>query len=314
MKVRKLRNRKLLPTLIIFPFMLFARVYQKGPDLEMKGMIFKLPAIFFGFVSVPNSQRQVRTMNYWLHKLKYPNNYMFITKQSKDRKFNYLKPIFGTCDTIRFNKDEDRAIKRMAGMQYFFDHVEYDYYWSLTDDVFIDVDNLEMLQAYLLNKYNASKDKVFIGQNDGTFLQGGVGFVMSRAAAEIILPHGNDWTNNINTFDDIELDKFRVLLGLNQSETYSPFVFGEEPKILEQIDFQNNKYKKCDDKPLPWSRNYELPRLIALHTRNVNISLAMNNLIKAKNIVTNLYYRYKAVILDLCVGKEYNITDIKLGR
>ena len=276
--------------------------------------MYKIPSIFIGLISMEGSERQDSIMHNWLNKLKLPNSYAFITKPTPMKNYNYITPPDFATSKGWTGEDKDRAIKRMAGMEYFLKHKEFDYYWSITDDIMVDIDNLDMMLMYLMKRYNTNKDRVFIGQNYLFFLQGAVGFVMSRAAAEIVYPKRDEWIKNFKEVDDIETDKFRIYLGLQQADTYSPFVYGEEPTIFLDKDFLDKVNHTCIRKKLPWSKNFPLPRLIAMHSRYESAVEAMRNLIRVKENITNIYYRYNNYHMELCIGEKYNYFDLIHGE
>ena len=215
-------------------------------------------------------------------------------------------PLINTSTNDWIKPHKDRGIKRITGMHYFLHNTTYDYYWSLTDDVALDLNNLDRLLYYLMKNYDSQRDDVFIGQSFGNFLQGGVGFIMSRHTAAMVLPHSAEWISGMEREDDVETDKFRVYAKIKTIDTYSPFVYGEEPNIFIEKRFWKKNFSECDNKPIPWSPNFRLTDLLALHARYVDVNEALQNLIHAKEEVNNLYFRYLRAHIEICKGPIYS--------
>lgn len=269
------------------------------------------PSIFLGIISTKDSERQNIIMKNWLNKLQKPHEYAFISTPSKTNKYEYLEPDKELISLLNKNDDfimqnQDRAAKRITGMRYFLQNTSHDYYWSITDDVVVDIDEFDRLIIYLMENYNSFHDKVFIGQNLGTFIQGGTGFIISRYAAEIVLSISKEWIKNMTKEDDVETDKFRQILEIEQKETFCPFFFGEDPLIFIIEEFWKRNFSICDNKNYPWSPNFKLIDLLALHTRTFDAFSALLNLKQAKKESNNLYFRYEKTHFELCRGSNYS--------
>ena len=116
-----------------------------GPFLQSQ-LQFQ-PSIFFGIISTYKSTRQNHIYSWWIKNLPLQHNYAFLTQPSNP-KYNYLVayPQFSAlADTPSqwLRPHKDRAIKRITGMKYFYENTSHEYYWSLTDDIAIDIDNLD---------------------------------------------------------------------------------------------------------------------------------------------------------------------------
>lgn len=89
-----------------------------------------------------------------------------------------------------------------------------------------------------------------------------------------------------------------------------PFMFGEEPRMFK-AGFHKENHPKCVKKnPHPWSPNYKLIDLIALHCRYEDCDHMLNNLIQAKKERQDLYYYQYGTQLQFCVGEKYNLYDL----
>ncbi|EAY20410.1 hypothetical protein TVAG_110220 [Trichomonas vaginalis G3] len=205
-------------------------------------------------------------------------------------------------------QNKDRAARRMTGLEYFLYNTTNDYYWSLTDDVPIDVDNMDKILRHLQNNYLPLNESVFIGHSlKGWFIQGGTGFLLSRYGAKMIIEHAVDWVRDIPYEDDKATLDFRIWMGLSKRDTYSSLMFGEEPRVFNQSEFWKQKLPRCHSfHRSRCSDNYKITDLHALHTRKMNASLAMERLKQAKRESTDLYFYYCYMDLYLCRGEKYN--------
>lgn len=280
---------------------------------EIRAAITYKPSIFFGFVSTGNPKRVNFVYNNWLHKLQPPHNYAFISKNPNKSKLNFILPyhkyiVYAGNSSSWPQQNIDRAAKRMTGLEYFLYNTTNDYYWSLTDDVPIDIDNMEHILKHLQQNYLPLNESVFIGHSlQGWFIQGGTGFLLSRYGAKLIIDHGVDWVKNITVEDDKATLEFRPWLGVSKRDTYSSLMFGEEPYAFNHSEFWNDKLPKCKrNHPKRCSENYKITDLHALHTRFMDAAVAMENLKQAKKIATDLYFYYCYMDLYLCKGEPYN--------
>ena len=192
--------------------------------------------IFFGIVTVPNSNRQQLMYDYWYERANKEAGHevAFICKQGKKsyaKGGKYLPP-YEDYYNFHINKnykvaDKDRAIKRVFAARYFLENTTHSWYWSMTDDVSVDVDGLEMIIEELNQKYDTEKDYVLKGQcmyyEKEFYLQGGTGYIMSRAAARQLIEYGPRWIANMNYYDDLKIKDFRIFLGLNIVEDLTLF-------------------------------------------------------------------------------------------
>ena len=153
---------------------------------------------------------------------------------------------------------------------------------------------------------------IFNYHNEGGFPQGGVGFILSRAAAEKLVSYGREWVKQITTYDDVELDKLRKYLNISQEETLNPFFYGEDVVEFLNSKFWMQTFPYCRKHQFPYSNNTPLINLVALHTKLCNISQSFQNLLKAKLSINNLYYFYHLQTIHLCQGKSY--FNIDFGR
>lgn len=280
-------------------------------DLSLKVDDLCKTTIFFGFVSQEGSPRQTNIMRWWVSALMTHEYAFIVNKTSKQNKFykslnigKEYEDLYRNAN-LKYTCDTDRGTKRIVGLKYFLHNTTCDYYWSLTDDVAVDLHGLRVMIRYLEDNYNPNTDNVFMGESYGHFLQGGTGFVMSRRAAEIVEKRSKEWLLGIRIADDVETDKFRKYLGMNERETYSPFVFGEEPYAFYSPDFYKSNLRWCPNTSFPTSPVYKLTNLVALHAKFTNPNKAMTNLIRGKMYINDIYFYYFRMSLYLCKGPPY---------
>ena len=274
-------------------------------------------SILFGLITMPSDMaRQKNCVEHWLKKAQENGHEgIFISAIGKEIPgYRYLHPtedqVALTAGTSLFLKsNKDRGMKRMIGMEYFLYQTNFEYYWSLTEDVSIDVDWIETLIDELNLKYNPINDNVFIGQSHGNFLQGGTGVIISRHAAEVLLPYMKGWVKNMGREDDVSLDQLRVILGLQVSETYAPYMFGEEPFAFQDANFWRHEFGTCVKTSIPTSPVYPLCDLVALHARMIDQYAALSNLVNAKKFISDLYFSYMKTNMHLCRWKSYHSCD-----
>lgn len=122
--------------------------------------------VFFGAVTVAKSKRRYLIWDEWMYRLNMQGHHhaMFLEKPAKDYPNYYLdtnQTLMNLPKQDRYRPDDrDRMSKRVTGAQYMLKHKEYDWYWSLTDDVMIDTAELDNFMCELSNSYNPKKDFV----------------------------------------------------------------------------------------------------------------------------------------------------------
>jgi len=214
------------------PTIVFPKLY---PDI--RNMNNTRRRVFFGLVSMPGDPRQDFTNIMWLRELvEYtPHDAAFLCKEGKELPgFKYLHPGDEYNDVINKGKegwkDRDRAIKRYVAAKYFYENTTYDWYWSATDDVYVDIPNLQKFLDHLNAKYDPNKDLVFKSHtiyNRGIhFPQGGVGMIFSRKAVGEFLKIGIEFVKSISTYDDVEFWKIRKYFNMTITEIATPYMFG----------------------------------------------------------------------------------------
>ena len=141
--------------------------------------------------------------------------------------------------------------------------------WFLrtTYDVYISWKNLWRLFSELDSKYDAAKDKVFVGQVIAgmRYIHGGPGWIMSRAAVEEYVRDETRLTviyNKKRVGDDVNIVQFVKRLNLTAADVHTsqfvgPPLHGELwPSLIEQ-NFNFSSVGKCPEK----TNKFELARV-----------------------------------------------------
>lgn len=275
--------------MIIFP-----KLY---PDLRTKGATNT--TIFFALISMAGDVRQDFSNAMWLREInKYsPHKGVFLCKEGRKLPgVQYLQPSKEDYEIINMlpsaTADRDRAMKRLIGAKYFYEKTNYDWYWSATDDLYIDIPNLHRLMESLESKYNPRKDIVYKAHtiyNKGVYYpQGGTGYIFSRKAVGEFLKFGLDFVKNITKWDDYEFWRLRKIFNLSIKDVSTHYMYGQgfsfknltDPKQLDNL-------KECPmEFPLQGIYDFAAPMcdMVAYHSifqfydcyRNLRIA-AMNN-------------------------------------
>lgn len=113
----------------------------------------------------------------------------------------------------------DLLAKTMFAMNYFLNETEFSWMWRGTDDVIINFAKLDNFTSMLESKYDPNRDAVVLGHcisralhkkdrkpnQQTSWIQGGSGFVMSRAAALRMAPL-TEWLLELDATNDLEED------------------------------------------------------------------------------------------------------------
>lgn len=192
--------------------------------------------VFLGVITVPNSKRRNIPWTEWMYRMNQEGFHkaMFIEQTQSDYPEYYLNINKTLLNLPKKPKvlpaDRDRSSKRVTGAQYMIKHLEYDWYWSLTDDVYVDISALDNYITELLQIYDPRKDFVIAGQYmkriGYEYLQGGSGMIFSRKAAEIFVEKGEDWIKNVSLCDDCQIEYFFHSIGKKVISASSDRMFG----------------------------------------------------------------------------------------
>lgn len=270
-------------------------------------------------LSLPDDPRQVVSYE---GNLKYINektrhSAMFITKKGENKN-NY--PIIEPHEELDklsvsfFKKDgnKDRAVKRISACKYFIENTSYDYLWVGTDDLFFDIEAIDPMLADLNSKFDTSRDIVLKGHNiqikEVFFLQGGSGWIVSRAGALAISEVGKKWIKNIKLNDDMEVHNLRKMLKLSISDLTCHYMYGHDFNQNVSYGFWKYEVPQCPKTLVqtemhPHNILYPLRELVGFHcwpnkgNEALNIS---NSLIDAKHHDSSLYMHFDSLYMTIC--------------
>ena len=275
----------------------FSNFSAQSSNFTIKGKIF------FGFITSPGStERREYLWKAWLKDAveKYHYSYAFILKEQLENNYvaiptddSYYDPTpesKGARDPAFYLANKERGFKRLTMMKYFIEHTDAKYLMVTGDDVIFQVERLEWLMEQFDKDINDTETDIRIwGEcvsfQDKQWLQGGVGFAMTRAAARECLKYKEKWMKYIHIADDLDFTEMLKYIGFPIEETETPFFIGHGLPILRNNALQlkicpqniiNSKSKLCGTGLHPISK------VIAYHENN------NQNRVRKMEIIRNL--------------------------
>lgn len=230
-------------------------------------------------LSMPDNPRQTLAYNY-NHKYineKTRHKAMFITSRGKNiNNYSIVEPHEDLMQLTYINgkKDanRDRAAKRISACKYFIENTTFDYVWVGSDDLYFDVDAIDPMLVDFENQFDTKKDIVLKGHNvdfgHTVFLQGGSGWILSRAGARLASKVGYDWVNNLSGADDMQTHHLRTKMKLNIQDTSTHYMFGHYFKQNVEYGFWKGNVTKCPVnvptyRTWPRNKHFSLKELVA---------------------------------------------------
>lgn len=262
-------------------------------------------------------QRQKDQSNSWTNEIaKRGHTVKYIAEIAKENRVLpsecYISPDknlyqYGKNNTSKHSKtllkgNIDRAIKRITACQYFLRETNDAFLWIMTDDVYVDVNKLDKVTRSYAKKYNTKKEiKVFgncvyIKKSKKSYsfayLQGGVGYIFSRAAAKLAVENGPKWIESIKREDDFD---FNVLLDMmNISIRETAFSIGTGNIFTHDIypGFENNISKCAGNEYLEQCNSglNPLADIVAVHSDNTEKTKAWIKIISELSSKSDRYY------------------------
>lgn len=308
-------------------FLIFNSIFNVHYQIQSIKVLFKFDQhlskkrVFFGLVSMPKLNRQSITYQYWMKELyrRGVDDVAFITKPSdvENLTAKYIHPTEEDNKIINPSEkaDTDRGMKRVLGAKYFVNHSNYAWYWSMTDDVLVDLNALDMMMNEFSMKYDTEKDIVMKGHlytyfsANKTYIypQGGSGFLMSKAAVHKFLSFGVDWAKKLKWPEDIYGDFIIKKLNISYQSVMTPYMYGNA-NVIFPIP---KKIKNCEDtkicpslinKTMTVSDLTPLKKLVAIHYHSSrrNSHIKTMNEIKRLKACKNLYYYINITRMYIC--------------
>lgn len=205
-----------------------------------------------------------------------------------------------------YKSDIDRMAKRLTGAQYVKNHEEFDWYWTLTDDVSIDIPEINKMLAKISLTKDPRKDIIILGECvaanwssiNKTYLQGGVGYILSRKATLEFLDYAPEWFKNSPKLDDVAIRVFIDHLNLTMNDVSIHQFHGTEIGFpFNQTTFEENiatcpkEYTPIDDCGYGNNNFYPIQELSALHLSNPKVNIReWSRIMNAKKTKKNIYY------------------------
>ena len=290
-----------------------------------------IDGFFISLITTANSTRQNITYRKWMKSIENTKHQaLFISNEANDIPGNkyivYSHQIEQMVNMNQSRRDREILLKRFIGMKYFLENTSYKWYLCTSDDVFIKIENLDLIVQELNSKYDTFKDHVILGHcielykdnkkkrkkkrkkkyEKMIYLQGGSGYIMSRYTAQAIVDLGTNFISTVNIYDDLAWTYYIKLFNLTSSAISSPYLYGHihaKDRIMKQ-----KTYPICPNiSELPKTQCYgqqlfKAETLSVFHCSDLKILYryvtAWNSLMKR---YPNLYYYYGRVRINYCV-------------
>jgi hypothetical protein len=137
--------------------------------------------------------------------------------------------------TSATHKSRDLGAKFFFAIRYFLESTDARWFFRGIDDTFINFMALPGYVERLEERFDPRRDFVFRGNcvtEAFEFPQGGSGYVISRAAARVMAPHGRRFLRDMHRADDLNFRFFLAQFGVNMTditdEAFCGHYFGDE--------------------------------------------------------------------------------------
>ena len=214
---------------------------------------------FFGIVTSKDAKdRRSFSWNSWLkNAVKRGHYYAMTSYEEKLENYATIKvdnsfydpylDLNKTNNTKFFLGNKDRAFKRLSCLQYFIDNTDAKYAFVTCDDVIIQTKRLDWLMQQLDKDINDTSTDIYIwgdcnSYNGVMWLQGGVGYIFTRAAARACLMHKVRWMKEFKRADDLDFGLMLNYINFPIQKTETPYFIGHG---LVAIPNSIQQAKKC---------------------------------------------------------------------
>ena len=145
------------------------------------------------------------------------------------------------------HENVDRAFKRLTLLDYFLKNTTAKYALISTDDIIIQTDRLEWFIKELDKKVLDSEKEVRVYGDCHSFeysewLQGGIGYIFTRAAASLCLEKKEQWMEGFSQADDVEFTRLLQLIGVPMKDTEVSYLIGH---TIENIPISQEFAEEC---------------------------------------------------------------------
>ena len=240
------------------------------------------PLFFFGIITTDNSSnRQKHIFDFWISKaIQLGYDYVFMTdnKISGDYKYAKIYDSVKSLKTSSYQRSSDinREQKRISVAKYFLEETKASFCFNPTDDVIVDTNKLYQLGIMLTMRFDTEKDIAFLGDCESfdktIYIQGGTGYLMTRAGAREFLKNAEKWLIEAKHFDDLELEKMFRFMNLSSYDAMSPYFIGHPLVNFSDSNFDLKQIEYC---PEYWEPNcgqgiHNFNELIMIHESNIS--------------------------------------------
>jgi hypothetical protein len=169
--------------------------------------------------------------------------------------------VFGIPTAVLFAKERSirrrQAAKRIRSLEYYLANSSTGFFLYTTDNAFVWSLNLKYLFDEL-NSQRLTADSHFIWGNcmsnyDGTFLQGGSGYFMSRYTAQRLFAVSAQWLRSVTQSEDVAFTDFMAMVGLTSMyNATSEFIMGQYINYSRIVPMQSidlDGIGKCPREP-----------------------------------------------------------------
>lgn len=242
-------------------------------------------SMMLAFISTPNNARAVSGLKFYRMQENHTNGifYYFVNYTDTNSSHTLIPPHEYTVlrdETIMrtFKQVNETEIKRVGAsriiksiamntelvlklifaMKYFLYETNHLWLWRGSDDAVVHMENLQKYRKILANQYRRDEavilgnciDKLGWYNERNTYLQGGSGMLMSRAAVTMLLPRFYKYLNNLKDPDDIIFGLIMDELNWNWEEATSMYFIGHPLKMrrkrrnCSEVSFGDTRCKR----------------------------------------------------------------------
>jgi hypothetical protein len=209
--------------------------------------------------------------------------------------------------------NRSQAAKRIRSLEYFLANSTAGFFLYTTDNAFIWSRNLKYLFREVANR-RLTADSHFIWGNcmsnyDGTFLQGGSGYFMSRHTADRLLAMSAQWLRSVKQSEDVAFGDLMTTVGLpSMYNATSEFMMGqyiEFGRIAAMQSINLTGIAKCPSEPpaAEGCRGFlsRFNRLVVLHRLTSRYKFISGKPPPVYNYPNNLYWFQPGEVSDVCL-------------
>ena len=263
------------------------------------------PKLLFGMITTDDAySRRDQVYQSWVSKaVELGHEYIFITDNEIGGNYKY-SPLDVDIKSLQTNKIQhpaniNREQKRFAVARYFIQHSTASFCFNTCDDVMLDIEKINKFGALLSQRFDTEKDIAFIGNCEpagkAPYIQGGSGFIMTRAAAREFLRVASTWIAQTRGPDDVELERMLNLINLSSYHAMSPYFVGHPFIPLGNQTFDLNKIPEC---PIAWENKcgqgvHRFDDIVLIHESDISKHRTIwRNYLTIKNDNESIYGWY----------------------